>query len=176
MKKISLIIVASVLFGLAEQKLNAQELKFGHIDTQALIQALPEYDTAVARLERLGRELNNTYELMQVEFNNKYLAYEKEAENLLEIVRQSRSQELADLNRRMQEFQQTAGQQYQTRQGELFQPIMEKVDKAIRDVGRENGFIYIFTVGEQGSSLVYFDETKSVDIMSLAKAKLGIRR
>ena len=175
MKKISLIIVASVLFGLAEQKLNAQELKFGHIDTEALIYALPETDTAIARLERFGRELSNTYEIMQVELNNKSLAYERESATLIDIVRQNREQELFDLNRRMQEFQQTAQQQIQERQNEYFQPIFAKVEKAIQDVGKENGFIYIFSIGGQVSSISYFDETKSVDILPLAKAKLGIR-
>jgi len=174
MKKLLIIIIASVFLGLAGQKLNAQELKFGHIDTDVLIQALPDYDTAVARLERFSRELTNALELMQVEFNNKYYAYERDAANLTDLVRQSRENELQDMSRRIQELQQTAQQQFQERQAEYYQPIMANVDKAIKDVGRENGFIYIFVVG-QGSSVNYFDETKSVDIMPLAKAKLGIR-
>ena len=93
---------------------------------------------------------------------------------LSELVRQTKEQELVDMNRRIQEFQTNAQQQLQEKQAALFQPIMAKVDKAIKDVGKENGFIYIFTVG-QGSSLVYFDETKSTNIMVLAKAKLGIK-
>jgi len=174
MKKITLIIIASVFFGLAGQKLNAQELKFGHIDSDELIRSLPDYDTAVARLERFYRELNNNLEILQVELNNKFVAYEREAANLLDIVRQDREQELNNLNNRIQEYQQTAQQLYQDRQAEYFQPIMEKIDRAIKDVGRENGFIYIFIVGQQ-SSVIYFDEAKSTDIMSLAKAKLGIK-
>ena len=174
MKKILLIIVAAVFLGLTGQKLNAQELKFGHIDTETLILALPDYDTAVARLERFSRELSNAHELMQVEFNNKYFAYERDAANLTDIVRQARENELQDINRRIQEFQQTAQQQLQERQAEYFQPIMANVNKAINDVGRENGFIYIFAVG-QGSTVNYFDEAKSVDVMPLVKAKLGVR-
>ena len=174
MKKISLIIIASVFFGLAGQKLNAQELKFGHIDSDELIRSLPDYDTAIVRLERLSRDLTNVLEIMQVELNNKFVAYEREAANLLDVVRQDREQELNNLNNRIQEFRQTAQQQMDEKQAEYFQPIMEKVEKAIKDVGRENGFIYIFIVG-QGSSVVYFDEAKSVDIMPLAKAKLGVR-
>ena len=174
MKKLSLIIIVSVFFGLAGQKLNAQDLKFGHINSEELIQALPDYDTAVARLQRLSVELTNALELMQVELNNKGVTYERESATLTEIVRQAREQELYDLNRRIQEFQQTAQQQMQDRQAEYFQPIMAKVDKAIKDVGKENGFVYIFITGQQ-SSVIYFDEAKSTDIMSLAKAKLGVR-
>ena len=174
MKKLSLIIIASVFLGLAGQKLNAQELKFGHIDTEELMQALPETDTAIARLERFGRELSNFLELLQVELNNKMYEYEREAGNWVDLVRETKANELMDLNRRFQEAQQTAQQQYQERQVEYLQPIFAKVEKAIQDVGRENGFIYIFSIG-QGTSVSYFDETKSVDIMPLAKAKLGVR-
>ena len=176
MKKLSLIIIASAFLGLAVQKLNAQELKFGHINTEELIQALPDYDTAQARLERLYRDLSNAHELMQVELNNKSVQYNKDAQSLTDIVRQTKEQELMDMNRRIQEFQQTAQQQLQDKQAEYFQPIIAKVDKAIKDVGKENGFIYIFSVGgQQGGSVSYFDEKRSVDIMPLAKAKLGIK-
>jgi len=174
MKKLSLLIIASAFLGLAGQKLNAQELKFGHIDSEELIQALPEFDTAIARLERLSRDLSNQFELMQVELNNKSFEYERDAANWADIVRETKANELMDMNRRMQEFQQGAQQQMQERQAEYLQPILDKVDRTIKDVGRENGFVYIFITG-QGSSLIYFDETKSIDIMPLAKEKLGIR-
>ena len=177
MRKLSLVIIAAAFFGLAGQKLNAQELKFGHIDTEALIYALPETDTAIARLERLGRTLSNQYEIMQVELNNKVFDFDRDAANLTDLVRQTKEQELYDLQRRIQEFQQNAQQQIQERQSEYFTPIMEKVDRAIRDVGRENGFIYIFAISSnsQGNVVSYVDETKSVDILPLAKAKLGVR-
>jgi outer membrane protein len=176
MKKLSLLIIVSVFFGLAGQTINAQDLKFGHIDSQELIIALPEYETAIARIQRFGTELENGLELLQVEFNNRYVAYERDANTLTDIVRDARAQELSDMTRRLQEAQQVAQEQFQARQAELFQPIVEKVNRAIQDVGRENGFIYIFMVGEQsGTNLLYFDEAKSTNILQLAKAKLGIR-
>lgn len=152
----------------------AQNLKFGHINSDELIQALPEFDTANAQLERYRKELVNYLELMSVELNNKSDAYNKESKNLTDLVKQTKEQELIDLNRKIQEFQTNAQQNLQNKNVELFQPIYAKVDKAIKDVGKENGFTYIFTVG-QGSSLVFFDETKSTNIMPLAKAKLGIK-
>ncbi len=61
----------------------------------------------------------------------------------------------------------------QEKQVELFQPIYAKVDKAIKDVGKENGFLYVFDIAK--GSLLYFDETKSTNVMALAKAKLGLK-
>lgn len=153
---------------------HGQALKFGHINSDELIQSLPEFDSASVKLQSFQTELVNALELMSVDLNNKSDAYNKDLKNLTEVVKQVKEQELVDLDRRIREFQTSAQEQLQTRQAELFQPIMEKVDKALKDVGKENGFVYIFTIG-QGSQLVYFDETKSVNVMALAKAKLGVK-
>jgi outer membrane protein len=59
------------------------------------------------------------------------------------------------------------------KQTALMTPISAKAQKAISDVGKENGFFYIFDLATQ--SLIYFDETKSVNVLPLAKAKLGIK-
>jgi outer membrane protein len=152
---------------------HSQNLKFGHINSDELIQAMPEFDSATAKLEKFRKELVNALELMTVELNNKNDAYTKEAKNLTDIVKQTKEQELIDLNKRIQEFQQNAQEQLQNKQVELFQPIYTKVDKAIKDVGKENGFLYVFDVAK--GALLYFDETKSTNILALAKTKLGIK-
>jgi outer membrane protein len=56
---------------------------------------------------------------------------------------------------------------------ELFAPVTDKADKAIKDVGKENGYIYIFDLSQ--NQIVYFDESKSTNVMPLAKAKLGLK-
>jgi outer membrane protein len=152
---------------------HSQNLKFAHINSDELIQAMPEFDSATAKLEKFRKELVNALDLMTVELNNKNDAYSKESKNLTDIVKQTKEQELVDLNKRIQEFQQNAQEQLQNKQVELFQPIYTKVDKAIKDVGKENGFLYVFDVAK--GALLYFDETKSTNIMSLAKAKLGVK-
>jgi outer membrane protein len=174
MKRLSGIVVVLFILGFCSQTTNAQNLKFGHINSDELIQAMPEFDSANANLDKFRKELINALELMQVELNNKSEAYQKDQKNLTEIVRQTKEQELMDMNNRIQQFQASAQQQLQEKQTSLFQPIMAKIDKAIKDIGKENGFVYIFTVG-QGSTLVYFDETKSTNVMPLAKAKLGLK-
>jgi len=151
----------------------SQNMKFGHINSDELIRALPEFDTANANLEKFRQELVNALELMSVELNNKSDTFTKESKNLTDIVRQTKEQELIDMNRRIQEFQANAQEQLQNKQVELFQPIYTKVDKAIKDVGKENGFLYIFDIAK--GSLLYFDETKSTNVLALAKAKLGLK-
>jgi len=151
----------------------SQTLKFAHINSDELVKSMPEFDTATARLEKFRKELVNTIEIMSVELNNKNDAYNKESKNLTDIVKQTKEQEIIDLNKRLQDFQQNAQQQFQDKQVALFQPITSKVDKAIKDVGKENGFIYVFDTAK--GDLLYFDETKSTNILALVKTKLGLK-
>ena len=162
-----------IVVALAGQTAMAQNFKFGHINSDELIQAMPEYDSAAAKIENFRKELINALELMTVEFNNKNETYQKESKNLSDVVKQTKEQELMDMQKRIQDFQTNAQTQLQNKQGEVFQPVYAKVDKAIKDVGKENAFLYVFDVAK--GSLLYFDESKSTNILSLVKTKLNIK-
>jgi outer membrane protein len=173
MKRIICVIALAIIVIVAGQSVKAQTMKFGHINSEELIQAMPEFDSANVKLEKFRKELVNALELMSVELNNKNSTYEKESKTYTDIVRQTKEQEIVDMNRRIQEFQTNAQNQLQEKQGELFQPVYAKVDKAIKDVGKENGFLYVFDISK--GALLYFDEAKSTNILALAKAKLGLK-
>jgi len=169
------ITIAALVIGiaLAGQSAMAQSFKFGHINSDELIQTMPEYDSATKKLDNYRKELVNALELMSVELNNKNDAYQKESKNLSDIVKQTKEQELVDMNKRIQDFQANAQTQLQNKQTEVFQPIMAKVDQAIKAVGKENGFVYVFDVAK--GAVLYFDETKSINVLPLVKTKLGLK-
>jgi len=173
MKRFISIAVLITVIALAGQSAMAQSFKFGHINSDELIQTMPEYDSATVKLEKYRKELVNALELMSVELNTKNEAYQKESKNLSDIVKQTKEQELIDMNKRIQDFQANAQTQLQNKQTEVFQPIYVKVDKAIKDVGKENGFFYVFDVAK--GALLYFDDTKSINVMPLVKTKLGLK-
>jgi outer membrane protein len=174
MKRIISVAILLIAFVAIGKNSMAQNIKFGHINNDELIQAMPEFDLAQVEIEKFRKELIEYIELMSVELNTKNDALERDGKNLSEIVRKIREQELSDMYRRIQEFQNTAQLQLQQKQTELLQPIYARVDKAIKDVGKENGFIYIFNTSQE-SSLNYFDESKSTDITALTKAKLKLK-
>jgi outer membrane protein len=163
-----------ILIFIKGQSAMAQNFKFGHINSDELIQFMPEYDSAIIKLEKLRKELINYLEIMSVELNTKYDAYNKDSKNLSDIVKQIKEQEMSDMNRRIQEFQSSAQTQLQDKQAELFQPVYAKAEKAIKDVGKENDYLYIFN-SSQGGSLVFFDKERSTDVTTLVKAKLKVK-
>jgi outer membrane protein len=173
MKRFISIAMVIIVIALAGQSAMAQNFKFGHINSDELIQTLPEYDSATVKLEKFRKELVNALELMSVELNTKNDAYQKESKLLSDIVKQTKEQELIDMNKRIQDFQTNAQTQLQSKQTEVFQPIYAKIDKAIKEVGKENGFLYVFDVAK--GALLYFDEAKSINILPLVKTKLGLK-
>jgi len=173
MKRFISIAVLIFVIALAGQSAMAQNFKFGHINSDELIQSMPEYDSATVKLEKFRKELLNALDLMTVELNTKNEAYQKDSKNLSDIVKQTKEQEIMDMQKRIQDFQSNAQQQLQNKQTEVFQPIYVKVDKAIKDIGKENGFLYVFDVAK--GALLYFDEAKSTNVLSLVKTKLGLK-
>jgi len=150
----------------------AQNLKFGHINSQELLSLMPERDSAQLTLENYATQLEEQLETMQVEYNTKVQQYLANQENYTDLIKQTKEQELADMQERIQGFQTTAQQEIQQKEAQLIQPIIDKAEQAIKDVAEEEGFTYIFDLAR--GSILYFSET-SQDILPLVKIKLNIQ-
>jgi outer membrane protein len=169
MKKVFILSVA-VVFSTA---LFAQAgIKLGHINSQELLQAMPESDSAQVKMEKAAKELQDQLEAMQVEFNNKYQDYISKKDTYSELIKQTKETELQQMQQRIQQFQGTAEQDLQKRRTETFKPVLDKANKAISEVGKENGFTYIFDIS--AGSVIYHAEN-STDILPLVKQKLGLK-
>jgi len=170
MKRYKSATMLSIIFLIGMQGLMAQNIKFGHINSDEFIQEMPEFVSAKETLLKFRMELNDYLELLSDELNSKYETYIKESMNLSALIKQVKEQELYDLNSRIQEFQMTAQNQLEKAQTELFQPIYAKVESAINEVGKEFGYLYIFNTSQ--GELLYFDESKSTNVSAFVKAKL----
>jgi outer membrane protein len=171
MKRFIGIIMLSIILIIAGQNLGAQNYRFGYINKDELLKAMPDYDSANVKLENLRKELVSQLVSMQDEFTNKTTAFNNGSMSLSDVVRKTREEELKDLDNRIQIFQVKATQQINDKNAELIQPILAKADKAIKDVAKEQGFTFVFDVGV----LYYFDEKKSIDMLPLIKTKLGLK-
>jgi outer membrane protein len=174
MNRITTLLIAALILMAASQTVFAQNtLKFAHINNDELVRSMPEFDSAMVKLENLRMQYVNDIELLQVEFNNAYNRYVTESPKWSDMIKRTKEEELGSMQQKIEAFQTQAQQEMQDTQGLLFQPIIEKADKAIKSVGKENGFVYVFDTSK--GVLLYFDAEKSTDITDLVKAKLGIK-
>jgi outer membrane protein len=173
MKRLVLIILTVTLI-IPSTQIFAQksEMKFGHVNVQQLMSMMPERDSARQELQEYNQMLQQEMQAMQQEYTQKLQNYQENVQNYSESIRQSKEKELQDMQRRIQEFQQTAQQDFQQKQSEILQPIMQKVESAIKRVGERNNYIYIF---DTSAGAVVYKSSQSEDVMPLVKQELGIQ-
>jgi outer membrane protein len=170
MKKVFNLFLVSA-FLIACMPANSQDLKLGHINSQELLTAMPESDSAQATIERLAADYEQQLEEMRVELNKKYDEYLTNRDNYTDLIRQTKEADITEMQQRIANFEQVAQQDLQQQQQQLIQPVLEKANNAIKEVAEENGFLYIFDISR--GNPVYFSEG-SIDIIPLVRTKLGL--
>lgn len=146
--------------------------KFGRINLQEIIFAMPETKEMQDNLEALRKDWGEQLETIQVEFNNKYTDFQKERNNLSATAVQVKESELQGLQNRFAELQQVAQQDLERQQAELFQPIQQKAMDAVKKVAAAGKFIAVFDMSIP--SLAYVDEASVTDISADVRKALGI--
>jgi outer membrane protein len=169
--KLMTVLVFTVTISVAA---NAQAPKFGHIDLQALVQLMPERTAAETEFNTFQGELEEILGEMQKDYQTKLGEFEALGTDASEIKKNAKIAEIQDIQQRIQNYQQTASMQVQQKQAELLQPVFDKAEKAIEDVAKEKGLLYVFDAGA-GNRTILYKSNQSLDVLPLAKAKLGIQ-
>lgn len=146
--------------------------KFGYINSQEIFNLMPEKTTAENTLVEVSKKYETEYKALQDEFNKKYGEYQALAADTPASIKQRREQELQELNTKIQNFQEVAGQDLQRQQQTLLAPIQEKIQTAVKAVGSENGFTFIFDLSIPG---VVYQGADAVDVSKMVKEKLELK-
>lgn len=172
------LIAAGLLVG---STASAQQ-KLGHVNTSDLLQAMPEMKVADATIQAYAKGKQATLEQMEAERQKKVLNYQEKAKTISEANRESVEKELAtiakdaqDIMQRLEDMQQKIQEELATKRRDVYQPIIKKLEDAIRAVAKEKGYNYIFDAAQTNmgfSAVVYSDGGD--DIAPAVKAKLGI--
>jgi len=148
------------------------QAKFGHVNTQEIIQVMPEYTTAKNEIEALAKQYEADLQSMQQEFQKKYEDYQKNGASLPENIKQRREQELQDMDTKIRQSYQDNQQELAKAQQEKMQAITTKVLEAIKQIGQAGNYVYIM---EMGAGIPYISTTLSEDVTAQVKAKLGLK-
>ncbi len=172
MKKIEKVLFVAVVLFLMAGTLSAQnEEKFGHLDFAELYNAMPGLDSVKIQYEQYARIIQGQFDAMQAELESKVMDYQTNLESMSAIIKQTKEKEIQDLQARMEAFQYSAQQDMQTKEAELTAPLIEKAEKAVKDVAKEHGYTYVFNT--TGGLLLFADPGD--DILDMVKVKLGIQ-
>lgn len=146
--------------------------KFGYINSQQLIQQIPQVKEANAELETIKKQYEKQGQDKVSALQTKYAALERKqaqgeiSPKQLEVEAQTLEQEKMEIAKFQQEIQQKLVEKSET----LLSPLRDRIDAAIKSVATEQGFTYIFD--QSMGIILYADE--STNVSELVKAKLNL--
>jgi outer membrane protein len=150
---------------------DASAQKFGHINSADLIQLMPEVKRADASLETYVKSLEGKMGNLQNDYRRKVTEYQSQEKTMVDAVKESKIKAIQELEMQLQQGQADGQQKIAAKREALYKPILDKAEKAVKAVGKENGYDYIFDTN--AGSFIYAKD--SHDIMPLVKKKLGIK-
>ncbi len=167
MKKLVLFLACGLLIGNAA----FAQVKLGYIDSRELLSLMPEVRAADSNLQQYAKSYQDQIETMVKEYQTKAQEYQAQEKTMTEAMKEVKVREIQQLEERIQTTQQSAQEKVAKKKEDLYSPILEKADKAIKDVAKANNYDYVFDAS--AGQLLYAKETDN--IINLVKAKLGIK-
>ena len=169
MKKFVLFLAFGLLTGSA---IFAQNLKIAYINSSVLLSSMPEKAKADSDLAKYAKSFQDQIDIMMKEYQSKGQQFQASEKTMTDAMKEVKMKEIQDLQNRIESTQQSAQEKLQAKKQDVYQPILDKADKAIKAVAKEKNYDFIFDAAA-GGALVFQKEEH--DITPLVKAKLGIK-
>ena len=150
----------------------AGQLKIAYINSAALLSGMPEKVKADSGIAKYQRSFQAQLEIMGKEYQTKGQDYQANEKKMTDAMKEVKMKEIQDLGSRIESIQQSAQEKVQQRRAEVYQPIIERADKALKEVAKEKDYDFIFDQAS-GGAMVFGKE--QYDVTPLVRAKLGIK-
>ncbi len=147
--------------------------KFAYVDTQYILEHIPEYNSAQSTLDNLTIQWQKEIETRFSEIDRLYKKYQAESMLLPEEMKRKREEEIITREKEVKDLQQKRfgkdGDLFKKRE-ELIKPIQEKIFTAIQDIATQGGYAIIFD--KSGSLSMVFTNPK-FDLSEEVLSKMG---
>jgi len=150
-----LILIISLLF--VNISANAQSQKYAYVDTQYILDNIPEFQDAQDELDEISKKWQKEIETSYDQVSEMYQKYQAESVLLPDDIKQKREEEIVKKEKEVKDLQRkyfgSEGELYKKRQ-ELVQPIQEKVYNAIESIAAISNYSFVFDKAG-GMTLLY---------------------
>lgn len=158
--------VLFVILALLWTVCSADAQKVGYLDTQKILEEMPEYVSAQQTLNKLGEQYRNYLQQEAQKIENAYKSYQTDRARLSESQKQARENEIISMEKRLQDKQNEyfgEGGVMASKSEQLLGPVKAKVDAAIRKVAQARGYTLVIDLSAiQG--VVYKDEVSDLSL------------
>lgn len=144
-------------------------IKYGYLNSLELLSQMPETRAADKKLAEMQRSKEANFSALAQKYQDGMKNLQEKGQDMTRIEQESKMKEMAELEEKIQKMQMSGGDELAAEKERLYAPILAKADKHIKQIGKEQGYQYIF----DAAALLYADTTK--DILPLVKRKMGLK-
>lgn len=121
----------------------AQDMKIGFVEPQAVLDRMPEVRAVQQRLQNFIERKQTELSTKERELQSELEMYQQRAGVISESARETQEQRLGQMQSELQQLQRTAQQEVEQRQNELMSPILNQLRNAIDAVATRRGLDYV---------------------------------
>ncbi|MBK8954473.1 MAG: OmpH family outer membrane protein [Saprospiraceae bacterium] len=160
-------LLCSMLMCFYAQQVSAQ--KVGHVNSVLLIDSLKEANQASIALKQYEQSLAKTGEEMIASFQQKLKQYQEESKkgNFTINQQKQKESELEVDQNAIVNYRESMRSSLDKKRQELVKPILEKINNALKEIGKEEQYQFIF---DSSVGMLFFRE--SDDLFSKVFKKL----
>ena len=145
--------------------------KYGHINSDEILNAMPEFKQMNKTLESKRMQYASQLQRMYEDYEKKGTELQQYGQSMMQAIAEERKYELDSLQMAIMNFEGSAQEEVQKLQQKLLKPLNDKYLKVVNAVAKENGYTFIFDLS---SNIVAYYPEDSGDITNLVKQKMGI--
>lgn len=142
--------------------LTQAQSKIGHINSEAIMQTLPEAIDAQKTLDQLVSQWEGELQKMQAEWKRKFDDYDKRKLILTDQARADAERELRELDQSIADYRNKKfgqnGELFQ-KQNDVMKPIQNKIFKVLAEIAKEDNYDYVFD--KSGEILLLYANDKN---------------
>ena len=163
----SLLLIAVFTLGVGYVA-NAQ--KIGHVNSSRVFANMPETRKAQLEIEKTAKTHSIDIQALQKKGEDLVNKYRAESQQQTDETNKKRSLEVQQIAARVQKLKEAANEAIDEKRNKLIPPIYIKIQKAIDEIAKSKGLLYILDATQGGGLIV----ANGTDIYGDLKAKLGL--
>lgn len=164
----------SLLFIFLFTGLSFGQLKIGYVDSDTIMDKLPDAQDARQRLDQMIQEWQTELTKLENDWKQKYDEYDKRKLIMTDQTRSEMEQQLVQLEQKISKYREekfgTNGELFQ-KQEELMKPVQNRVFSAIEEIAKDEDFDFVFD--RSGDIMLLFAKEK-YDITGQVLEKLKL--
>ncbi|EAQ41331.1 OmpH family outer membrane protein [Polaribacter sp. MED152] len=151
--------------------ISVAQSKTGTIDSDYIINLMPEAKVVIERSQSYGSRLDSLFSIKMKDYQTRVADFREKEKEMGELMKKTLIQELTALEQDIKKYQENGNKLMQLKQDELMRPLYKKLNTAIDEIAKAEGFTLILTIA--GNQYAYIDD--NYDITKKVMAKLGIK-